>query len=155
MRATAAWNWRLSGHCRAASLASAWVIVMLSGLLGPLLMPLAAIRFVASAIQSWLNIRLGRRNPVCKQTRGDYVLIGLIFAGAYLSVGLGHFTGNMTSPVLYVPMLVPFSVLQVRMTVRSYRAYAAETGEGRVVPFPAPATSGANAQREAGPAKAA
>jgi hypothetical protein len=129
----------MSAHCRLASLASAWGIVMLSGVLGPLLLPLAAIRFITSAAQTWLNIRLGKSHPVNGQTRFDYVLIGLIFVGAYVAVGIGHVTGNMTSPVVYVPMLIPFSVLQVRMMNRSYRAHTETSRQPAVViPFPAP-----------------
>ena len=32
-------------------------------------------------------------------------------------------TGNMHSPLLYLPMLIPFTVLQIRMTNRSFAAH--------------------------------
>ncbi len=101
-------------------------MVMLGGFLGPALIPLAAVRFGTSAVQSWLNIRLGKRRPVAQQTRLDYALLGLIFAGAYLAAGIGQATGDLASPHLYLPMLVPFSILQWRMTQRSFDAHRAE-----------------------------
>lgn len=138
--APAWWNWRISAHCRLASLASAWAIVALSGVLGPLLIPITGARFVASLAQTWLNIRLGKAQPVASQDRIDYALIGLVFVGAYVAVGIGHLTGSMTSPVVYLPMLVPFSLLQVRMTRRAYQAHD-HRDPAAPIPFPQVAVS--------------
>jgi len=132
------WDWRISGHFRVASLISAWILVLFSGVLGPILAPLAAIRFVFSGGQTWLNIRLGRRNPVDRQTRLDWFMVTLIFAGAYVAVGIGHVVGDLTAPVNYVPMLIPFTVLQVRLARRSYKAHRAGrvAKAASVTPFP-------------------
>ncbi|MGE3076105.1 MAG: hypothetical protein AB7N24_09510 [Dehalococcoidia bacterium] len=123
------WTWRLSAHFRLGSLFGLWAVLMFMGPLGWLFMPIAAVRSALSFAQTFLNIRLGREVPLDKQTRFDWVLVGGIFAGAYLAVGLGHLIGNMQSPVLFVPLLLPFSVLQARMTMRSYRA--AQIAESR------------------------
>jgi hypothetical protein len=123
------WDWRRSAHFRLASLASAWALVLLHGVLGPVIAPIAVARFCFSGAQTWLNIRLGKRQPVGKQDRWDVALLVLIFAGAYTGVGIAHFTGNLMSPLCFLPMLVPFTLLQARMTARSYRAHARFTGE--------------------------
>jgi hypothetical protein len=132
----AGWNWRLSAHFRVASLASAWGLVFLSGILGPLVAPLAAVRFCFSMLQTWLNVRLGRAQPVEKQDRTDWVFVACVFAGAYAAIGIGHLTGQMYAPVTFLPMLIPFSALQVRMALRSYRAHAEWNTSDRLYPFP-------------------
>jgi hypothetical protein len=94
------------------------------GPLGWLFAPIAAGRSFLSFLQAFLNVRLGKQTPLERQTRLDWALVGAIFAAAYVAVGVGHLIGDMQSPVLFVPLLVPFSVLQARMTVRSFRAAA-------------------------------
>ncbi|MGE0598639.1 MAG: hypothetical protein AB7J35_02275 [Dehalococcoidia bacterium] len=123
------WNWRVSAHFRIGSLLGLWAVLLFMGPLGWLFAPIAGLRSALSFAQTLLNVRLGREVPLDKQTRFDWVLVGGIFAGAYLAVGIGHLIGNMHAPILFVPLLVPFSVLQARMTVRSYRA--AEIAETR------------------------
>ena len=91
-------------------------------MLGWLLLPLMVVRTGLSLVQSFLNIRLGRRFPVGRTTRSDWGLMASVFAGAYIGAGIGQFSGSMESPLLFLPMLLPFSVLQLRMAVRAYRA---------------------------------
>ncbi len=116
------WDWRISAYWRAGSLVSLWAVVLLMGPLGWLFMPLTVIRSVLSFAQTGLNVRLGRAVPLEKQTRFDWALVGGVFAGAYLAAGVSHFTGSGITAPLLVPMLLPFSLLQVRMTARSLNA---------------------------------
>lgn len=116
------WNWRLSAHLRIASLVSLWLVLLFTGPLGWMFAPIAAARSGLSFLQAFLNVRLGREVPLEGQTRLDWALVVLIFVAAYIAVGLGRVVGNMHSPFLFVPLLVPFSVLQSRMTLRSFRA---------------------------------
>ena len=117
------WNWRFSAQCRVASLVTLWVVVLAMGWLGMFMVPLAATRTVASFGQTALNVRLGRQIPVMKQSRLDWLLIAAIFAGAEGAAVAATVTGNMHSPLLYLPMLIPFTVLQIRMTNRSLAAH--------------------------------
>jgi hypothetical protein len=115
------WNWRLSGHCRVASLASVWLLAFLSGA-GWLLLPLAAIRTLASVAQSVFNIRLGRAHPVAGTDRYDWALIASIFVAGEVLAGLREYQGLQITAVTLLPMLLPFTLLQARMCWRSYRA---------------------------------
>lgn len=101
-----------------------WAVLLFMGPLGWLFTPIAAGRSLLSFLQAFLNVRLGKQTPLERQTRLDWALVGAIFVAAYVAVGVGHLIGDMHSPVLFVPLLVPFSVLQARMTVRSFRAAA-------------------------------
>ncbi len=116
------WDWRMSGYWRVGSLISLWAVFMLMGPLGWLFAPIAGVRSVLSFAQAGLNVRLGRRVPLEKQTRLDWLLVGGVFAGAYFAAGVSQFTGSGLSPQLVVPMLLPFSLLQVRMAARSFDA---------------------------------
>jgi hypothetical protein len=120
------WDWRLSAHFRIGSLASAWLLVLLMPVLGWLLVPLGVFRSAASLVQSALNIRLGRHVPVSRQDRWDWALLGAIFALAYVAAGISYTTGmpNYSLP-LVLPLLVPFSALQLRMVTRSFAAHSA------------------------------
>lgn len=106
---------------------------MFMGPLGWLFAPVTAVRSILSFAQAALNVRLGRKLPVEAQTRVDWALVGGVFAGAYIAVGMGHLMGTMTSPLLFIPLLVPFSVLQGRMTLRSYRAAEMEVAREAVI----------------------
>lgn len=117
------WNWRYSAHCRVASLVTLWVVIFAMGSLGVLMIPLAATRTVASFGQTALNVRLGRQVPVEKQSKLDWLLVVAIFVGAEGAAVAASVTGNMHSPLLYLPMLIPFTVLQIRMTNRSFAAH--------------------------------
>lgn len=116
------WNWRLSAHCRVASLLSLWGAVLLMGPLGWLFAPVTGVRTFLSLAQTVLNVRLGRSHPLDRQDRLDWGLVGGVFVGAYFAAGVSHLSGAGLSPLLLVPMLVPFSVLQVRMVTRSRQA---------------------------------
>lgn len=113
---------------------SLWLVVFLMGELGVLLMPLVAMRTLASFAQTGLNIRLGRRIPVERQTKLDWWLVAGIFAGGEVAAVMANASGNMHSPLLYLPMLLPFTVLQFRMTSRAFAAYETELAS-RVVAF--------------------
>jgi hypothetical protein len=115
------WNWRLSGHCRVASLASVWLLALLTGA-GWLLLPLAVLRTVASMAQSLANIRLGRSNPVGGTDRYDWALIASIFVAGEVLAAVHEYQGVQFNPLTLLPMLVPFTVLQARMCWRSYHA---------------------------------
>jgi hypothetical protein len=141
------WNWRISARCRLASLASAWVIVLGASVLGPLFWPLACARFVASIAQTGLNVSLGRVRPIGSATRLDKWLVAGVFAGAYLGAGLGRVTGDMTSPGLLLPMLLPFSMLQLRMTRRALRLDGEQVAEDGMQPRPRPITAIAREER--------
>ena len=117
------WDWRFSAHCRLASLLSLWFVILAMGSLGVFLVPLAAIRTAASFAQTALNVRLGKQAPVEKQSKLDWWLVAAIFVGAEGAAVAANVTGNMHSPLLYLPMLLPFTVLQIRMTNRSFAAH--------------------------------
>lgn len=116
------WNWRVSAWFRVASLVSLWLLAIFMSPLSWLCAPLAALRTVISLAQTLLNVRLGRQVALEGPSRIDWALIGGVFAGAYVAAGVTHFTGVSLSFALLVPMLVPFSVLQVRMVARSFEA---------------------------------
>jgi hypothetical protein len=116
------WNWRISGHFRLGSLLSAWALVLAVGLSPVLLLLLASVRTAASIAQSVLNIRLGRSQPVAPTDRIDWMMIAAIFAGGEVLAALHEYQGVAYSLVTLLPLLVPFSLLQVRMCLRSYRA---------------------------------
>ncbi len=121
-RAESHWNWRLSAHCRIGSLAALWAVLFLMAPLGWFLAPAAAARTALSFIQTFLNVRLGKREPIQAQTRLDWAMVACIFVAAYFAAGVGHVTGDTSQWWLYMPLLAPFTVLQARMVVRSYAA---------------------------------
>ena len=112
----------MSAYWRIASLVSLWAVVLLMAPLGWLFAPLAGVRTALSFAQTGMNLRLGRRAPLEKQTRIDWLLVGGVFVGAYFAAGVSHFAGTGLTTVLVVPMLLPFSLLQVRMAARSFDA---------------------------------
>jgi hypothetical protein len=101
---------------------SLWCVFLFMGPLGWLFAPVAAVRTLLSLAQTVLNVRLGRNLPLDTQTRLDWALVGAVFAGAYLAAGVTEFSEASLSPLLMIPMLLPFSILQVRMVSRSMRA---------------------------------
>lgn len=112
----------MSAYWRIGSLVSLWVAVLLMGPLGWAFAPLAALRTGLSLLQTGLNLRLGRIAPLEHQTRFDWLLVGGVFVGAYFAAGVSTFTGSGLSTSLLIPMLMPFSLLQLRMTARSFDA---------------------------------
>ncbi|MGE5597715.1 MAG: hypothetical protein ACM3S1_16950 [Hyphomicrobiales bacterium] len=121
---TGRWNWRLSGHCRLASLASTWLLAMTSPLLGALIWPIGALRMAASMAQLVLNLRLGQREPLPRRDLADRALFAATFLGSCAYSALQRQYGGAWSPLLLVIVLVPFSAIQLRMCARSYVAFA-------------------------------
>jgi hypothetical protein len=119
------WNWRVSGHARLASLAGAWVLVLMASAPTGLLLPLAAMRTVASPVQLLLNRRLGRSQPLDRRGRLDWLLFALaLVASMGVSVAQQSSLGVPTA-VLLASVLSPLSIIQLRAAARSYRAYKA------------------------------
>src|SRR5689334_2378867 len=87
------WNWRLSARFRVASLGSIWLLILGSPVLGALLVPLAAIRFVAGTGQLILNNWLGRRHPIEKRDWGDWTLLAVTLLGSMAAAELSDLTG--------------------------------------------------------------
>lgn len=114
------WNWRLSAHCRVASLGSVWLLALISGA-GVVLIPIAALRTVASVLQSVFNIRLGRTQPIRGTDRYDWALIASIFVAAEVLAALRQYDHMQITTLTLLPMLLPFTALQARMCWRSYR----------------------------------
>ncbi|HEX6030360.1 MAG TPA: hypothetical protein VFY90_02940 [Tepidiformaceae bacterium] len=118
------WDWRLSAQLRIASLASAWLLVLLMPVLGWLMLPLTVARSAGSFAQTGLNVRLGRHIPVGRPDRWDWALIASIFALAYVGAGVSYVTGaSRYSMPLVLPLLLPFTALQLRMVQRSLTAH--------------------------------
>lgn len=137
------WNWRLSARVRAASLGSVWLLILGSPVLGPLLIPLAALRFVGGTAQLVLNQWLGKRFPIERRDWSDWALLGVTLLGSMAAAELSDLTGSQ-STLLFIPMALPFSALQIRMYFRSQRAH------GRAVqPVPLPALFGQAERRAA------
>ena len=103
-----------------------WGVVLFMGPLGWLLAPAAVFRSGLSFVQTFLNVRLGKRSPLESQTRLDWILVGAIVAAAYFAAGVGQYTGDTRSAWLFLPMLLPFSALQARMVRRSLLAAAVD-----------------------------
>jgi hypothetical protein len=133
------WNWRISGHFRAASLGSVWALVLFAPALGPVFAPVAAGRFALSTFQLGLNRQLGRRHPLTGRTRFDWALLGIAFLGSCLASALKDVSQGALMVLVLMPVAVPYSAIQVRMCMRSYRAHGAVTAprSPRIVEFPA------------------
>lgn len=118
------WDWQVSARFRIGSLVSAWMLILLMPVLGWIVLPLSVFRSATSFLQAGLNIRLGKHAPVGKQNRWDWALIAAIFALAYVGAGVSYATGmsNM-SWQLVMPLLLPFTALQLRMVSRSNVAH--------------------------------
>ena len=121
-RAAAVWNWRISAHLRLAWLASAWLLVMGMPVLGPLVAPLAALRFGGSIVQLVLNGSLARVQPLGPRPRSDWALLGLALIASSMAAALDPGPGIPTNPLLIAPVLVPISMIQLRACARAYRA---------------------------------
>src|SRR5687768_16700458 len=122
------WNWRISSRLRAGSLASVWVLIFASPLLGPLLLPIAGIRMVLGLGQLALNRELARLEPLGSRGKADWALLGVTLLA---SMGVAQVTESTgyTSAFLLIPVVLPFSLIQLRMIRRSLRAH--EQYQGR------------------------
>ncbi len=112
----------MSGHFRAASLLSAWLLALFVSAAPAVLLTLAGIRMAASLVQSFLNIRLGRTQPLASTDRYDWGLMAAIFVAGEVVAALHQYQGVAFAGVALLPLLLPFSALQLRMCWRSYRA---------------------------------
>jgi len=85
------------------------------------IVPLAMVlRMGASAAQTWLNLGLDKREPGQSATRMDGLLIAATVAGVYFAVIANRISGAPFSLPLLLPMMAPFTLLQVQMARRSY-----------------------------------
>ena len=92
-----------------------------------------AVRGVLSLGQSALNIRLGRREPLPRQTRLDWLLIGLAVVATEAVSAVHEYGGLAFSPVLLLPVVAPFSVLQFRIWRRSMGASAVPARRATII----------------------
>ena len=119
------WTWRLSAHCRAAVAAlRCGRAHSLAGAPAALVVPVVAARGLASVAQSVLNIRLGRRQPLARQTRFDWSLIGAALVATEAVAAFHEYGGVAFSPLVLLPVIAPFSALQLRIWRRSMQADA-------------------------------
>jgi hypothetical protein len=116
------WNWRLSAHCRALSLLTLWAFVFAVSAPALLVIPVFAVRTLASASQSVLNIRLGRREPLRRQTKLDWALIVAALVATEAVAAAHQYAGAPLSPLLLLPVVAPFSAVQFRIWRRSMQA---------------------------------
>lgn len=130
------WDWRLSAHFRAVSLAGTWAMLLFASLLGPLAAPLLTGRFVLSGVQTALNFRLGRRRSLGPRPRLDWGLLVLTVACAYGAAAFGVTSLYSGHVLALLPMAGFYSLIQVRMCQRSYRASERERARLLRVPQP-------------------
>lgn len=128
------WNWKVSARFRAASAGTIWLLIFGSSFLGPLLVPVAAIRFVASTGQFLLNRQLGRLQPLGPRPRTDWALLAVTLLASMAVAQVGQATGS-SSHLLAIPVAIPFTAIQLRTCLRSERAHAALIAR-QPLPFP-------------------
>lgn len=140
------WTWRLSAHFRMASTGSVWALVFLAPLLGPLLAPLALVRFAASSAQMYLNTTLGRHDPLGRRDRIDWMLLAVALAGSTAAAAIDEAYHTGYAWWVLLPVLVPFTAIHLRTALRCYRhatnvpgPVAALAGAERApIPLPVP-----------------
>lgn len=116
-----------------ASLGSLWLLVLAMPALGGMAGAVVAARFVTSGVQMALNHQLGRRRPITRPARADWLLLALALAGASVAAAMEPGGGIPADPRLIALALAPFSLVQLRIAVRSYRAApGAAAGFGEV-----------------------
>ena len=119
----ARWDWRVSTYARLASLSLLWVVIVGAPALGPLLVPLLVVRFALSPVQLLLNTRLNRRRPLGPRPKADWALFGLLLVAAMVAAALRESAPDPANPLYLLPLLIPFSVIQLRSAARSYRTH--------------------------------
>lgn len=127
------WTWRRSAKWRRAWLAFAWVLVLCRGAFGPAALPLAAVRTTGSLVQFGWNLRLGRKQPLPPPGFRDWLLVALTLAGA-----AGYSVVSQAQPAGWswlgfaagLALLIPYSLVQLRMAERSLRAEIVAGMEG-------------------------
>ena len=96
-------------------------------------------RTVASLAQTWLNIALGRKEPLAPARRLDLCLTGLTVAGVYFAAIANQFWGATISLPLLLPALAPLTILQLLMVRRAQHQHrtveARAMAMGRIVQF--------------------
>ena len=133
------WNWKLSARCRLLSLVTLWLSLAFLSSPGGVMVVLMAGRTVASVGQTWLNVALGRKEPLAPARRLDWSLTALTVGGAYFAA-IGHqmWAAPITLPLL-LPAMAPLTVLQLLMVRRAQvqqRTVDARTqAMGRIVRF--------------------
>jgi hypothetical protein len=137
------WNWRLSAHCRVASITSLWVIVLLLPVLGALAGPLLVLRFGTSLVQMALNQTLHRKLPIMSAPLGDWLLLALALAGATAAAAVEPGHGVTNNPLLLSLALAPFTAVQLRIAARSYRTAREASAPTAIGPFAAESRSAA------------
>ena len=132
------WDWRLSARVRLVSLGSVWFLVFGSSLLAPVLPVLGILRMAFSGVQLFLNQKLARRQPIAGRDRYDWGLLLVAFAGSVAAASVARATGDPEqTPLLLLPVLVPYSGLQLRSFRRSLHAHGRREPAAPVVePIP-------------------
>ena len=131
------WDWRLSARLRLVSLGSVWFLVFGSSLLAPVLPVLGILRMAFSGVQLVLNQKLARRLPIAPRDRYDWGLLLLAFAGSVAAASVARATGDSYASILLLPVLIPYSGLQLRSFRRSLDAHRTDGRPGVLVaPIP-------------------
>ena len=130
------WDWRLSARVRLASLGSVWLLLFASSLVAPVLPMIGALRMAFSGLQLVLNRNLARRLPIAPRDRYDWGLLLLAFAGSVAAASVARATAGGYSSLLLLPVLIPYSGLQLRSFQRSLDAH--RKGEARSGALTAP-----------------
>lgn len=142
-----AWDWAVSARVRLWSLVATWAMVFAGGLLGPLSLPVVALRLAATPVQCVLNGRLNRRVPLEKRDRWDWALLGLAFLASCGVSAVANEPGQVVptdvNPLLLLPVLLPYSAIQLRTNARCRAAVSAlsaatadSADRGRILGFP-------------------
>lgn len=133
------WNWRLSAGCRTISVITLWLSLAFAATPGGMMLAVFVGRTVLSLLQTWLNIALGRKEPLAPARRMDFALTALTVAGVYFAAITNQFWGATISLPLLLPALVPLTVLQLLMARRAQRQHrtvqARALAMGRIVQF--------------------
>lgn len=108
---------------RIASLGSVWVLVFFGSLAGPFLPLISLFRMAFGMGQLALNHTLSRRSPLANRDWLDWACLVLAVAGSIVAAVLARMAGE-PAPLFVLPVLLPYSVIQVRSFRRSLEAHA-------------------------------
>ena len=132
------WDWRLSAAVRLASLGFVWFLVFGASLLAPLLPVLGVLRLALSGGQLVLNRKLAQRRPIAPRDRYDWGLLLVAFGASVAAASVARAAGDAHATLLVLPVLVPYSGLQMRSFRRSLEAHALSERGPALLEFPAP-----------------
>jgi hypothetical protein len=108
---------------RLLSLMMVWALVVCGSLMTPVLPVLGGARMAFGGSQLLLNHRLARRTPIAGRDRYDWALLGLALLGSIGAAAAAKaLAGEMTLPLL-LPVLLPYSAIQLRSFRRSLDAH--------------------------------